>query len=73
MFNEFKNKLKMETIFFATYQSGLKRSDRREYFTVQKTLLQFHLWIEAKRTELETENKTPYTIEVINFIEKKFD
>jgi len=58
----------METIFFATYQSGLKRSDRRQYYKESKTLKEFHDWIEVRRIELENENKAPYTVESINFI-----
>lgn len=58
-----------ETIFFATFRRGQNRSDRRQYFSTKKTLIQFHKWIEEQRNDVEEKKKKNYAIESINFIE----
>lgn len=42
-----------ETIFFAVFNSGEARHDRREYFGIRKTLKEFDDWIEKCRKEIE--------------------
>ena len=56
-------------MFFATFEGGNKKSDRRQCFIEQnKTLLEFHDWIEQHRCMLEETYKTEYIVVNINFI-----
>lgn len=57
-----------ETIFFAIFNSGYVRHDRRAYFPKEKTLKEFHDWIEEVRKEIETDQKTNVLVESIQFI-----
>lgn len=47
-----------ETIFFATFNSvvgtQIHNHDRREYFQSEKTLKEFHDWLESHRVNIES-------------------
>tara|TARA_A100000171_G_C2096658_1_gene127448 strand:+ start:162 stop:356 length:195 start_codon:yes stop_codon:yes gene_type:complete len=45
--------MKTETIFWAYLLRGQTRHDRREYFEEQKSLQDFHQWLELIRFEIE--------------------
>jgi len=61
----------METIFFATFETPLNKSDRRRYNDKEKTLYDFHLWIEEMRRIVRKETKQKECIvKNIQFIQK---
>ena len=60
----------METIFFVKFITTKGHSDRREYFKENKTILEFHLWIEEKRKDIENEDGVNAVVENILFIQK---
>lgn len=62
--------MKTETIFFVTFESGNKKHDRREYFDCDKTLREFHFWIEKMRDRLEADYKTDYVLTYMNMLQK---
>lgn len=47
-----------ETMFFATFNSvvgtQIYNHDRREYFQSEKTLKEFHDWLESYRVDIES-------------------
>ncbi len=61
----------METIFWAYFNTGKSRHDRREYFKQEMSLSDFMQWLKIHREAIEEKEGTYALVENMGVIEKK--